>query len=586
MRFNYLKTTLKTAVLAVSVLLLGVGVAIAQQTVNLTAAPTTTTMPDGTVVPMWGYACGAAVAANPAPVANCAKLNPAALTATTTTPAGWSPVVITTSPGQALTISLTNSLSFTAGTGTNTVPTSIMIVGQVGGGLGALAQRTTTLSPDHSNLPSSTATWPIVGSAPAFTPPPQGARVQSFSTEVAAGATTSLTWAAPRPGTYLIMSGTHPSIQGPMGLYGILVVTAAPAGATAGTAYPAVAATATTPAFPAVTYNAEIPLEFSEIDPVQNKAVQTAVSTAGFSETKVWSGQTGGCGNPNSAVGVVNTCYPPAVNYTPLNFTINGVAFNKTNAAGSLFKATAGTATTGIAGTVLVRLVNAGLKMHVPSIVGSQTGVAVAPATIPPAGFSLIAEDGNRVPGLPRVQSDVFMAPGKTFDVMVNVPAASATALPIYDRELSLSANAVGRDGGMIAYISVNGSGLPVVAGTGVFAGAVANADTYNSLVPCTVAPCAPLVVSDPGKGVIANDVNVYGVRLLAAPATTAGALIFNENGTFTFTPKPGTTSTSFTYCANNGYVAPTTVGGTGTCSASNLTTTVTLGAATLEAAS
>jgi len=170
MRFNYLKTTLKTAVLAVSVLLLGVGVAIAQQTVNLTAAPTTTTMPDGTVVPMWGYACGAAVAANPAPVANCAKLNPAAPTATTTTPAGWSPVVITTSPGQALTISLTNSLSFTAGTGTNTVPTSIMIVGQVGGGLGALAQRTTTLSPDHSNLTSSTATWPIVGSAPAFTP--------------------------------------------------------------------------------------------------------------------------------------------------------------------------------------------------------------------------------------------------------------------------------------------------------------------------------------------------------------------------------------------------------------------------------
>src|SRR5882762_8131160 len=570
MRFNYLKTTLKTAVLAVSVLLLGVGVAIAQQTVNLTAAPTTTTMPDGTVVPMWGYACGAAVAANPAPVANCAKLNPAALTATTTTPAGWSPVVITTSPGQALTISLTNSLSFTAGTGTNTVPTSIMIVGQVGGGLGALAQRTTTLSPDHSNLPSSTATWPIVGSAPAFTPPPQGARVQSFSTEVAAGATTSLTWAAPRPGTYLIMSGTHPSIQGPMGLYGILVVTAAPAGVTAGTAYPAVAATATTPAFPAVTYNAEIPLEFSEIDPVQNKAVQTAVNTAGFSETKVWSGQTGQCGNPNSAVGIVNTCYPPAVNYTPLYYMINGVAFDKTNPGISLFQALPTGVTAGT-GTVLVRIVNAGSRMHVPAIVGSQTtGQTGAGLTTTVTGFQLIAEDGNPLPGTPRVQSDVFMAAGKVYDVMINAPAAS-TALAVYDRELSLSSNAVGHDSGMLAYIGINGSALPVTAGSGVFSKAVANPDTYNSLAPCTTAPCIPLNVSDPSKGVIANDINVYGVTLLTAPAN--GTLTLNANGTFTYVADAGTASDSFTYCANGSV--------TGTTCSSGLTATATLGAAT-----
>jgi len=45
-----------------------------------------------------------------------------------------------------------------------------------------------------------------------------------------------------------------------MGLYGILVVTTAPAGAAAGTAYPAVGTTA------AVTYNADIRLLFSEID--------------------------------------------------------------------------------------------------------------------------------------------------------------------------------------------------------------------------------------------------------------------------------------------------------------------------------
>ena len=41
-------------------------------------------------------------------------------------------------------------------------------------------------------------------------------------------------------------------------------------------------------------------------------------------------------------------------------------------------------------------MVNAGLRMHIPSIVGAQTGTAT-PAT---SGFSLIAEDGNALPGV------------------------------------------------------------------------------------------------------------------------------------------------------------------------------------------
>jgi hypothetical protein len=136
--------------------------------------------------------------------------------------------------------------------------------------------------------------------------------------------------------------------------------------------------------------------------------------------------------------------------------------------------------------------------MHVPSIVGSQTGAATAPA-LPPAGFSLIAEDGNVLPGTPRVQSEVFMAAGKTYDVMINVPAGT-TALPVYDRQLSLSANATAHDAGMLAYISVNGAGLPVAAS----GAAVANADTYNSMITGQT-----LTISDPSKGVIANDINI-----------------------------------------------------------------------------
>ena len=165
-----------------------------------------------------------------------------------------------------------------------------MIVGQLGGGLGDRhaedrhGRVRTTATRSKPRGPSSTP-------ATKGTPPAQGPRVQSFSTEVAAGATTPLDLDGGnlRAGTYLMQSGTHPSIQVPMGLYGMVVVTTAPAGATAGTAYPG------------VTYNAEVPLLLGEIDPVQNKAVNAAVNTVGFSETKVWSGQTGGCGNPGLA---------------------------------------------------------------------------------------------------------------------------------------------------------------------------------------------------------------------------------------------------------------------------------------------
>src|SRR5882762_6266498 len=84
MRFNYLKTSLKTAVLVTTVLLLGAGLAGAQQQHNMTAAPNNLGMPDGVTVPMWGYTCGAAVIGS---TATCAKLN--------TSLTGWAPVVIT-----------------------------------------------------------------------------------------------------------------------------------------------------------------------------------------------------------------------------------------------------------------------------------------------------------------------------------------------------------------------------------------------------------------------------------------------------------------------------------------------------------
>ncbi len=545
MRMNTLKAILKTATRGAAVLLCGAGFAAAQQQVSLTAGRTNTTLPDGSLVPMWGYSCGTAVTGS---TATCAALNPNAGTAAVITPAtpGWSPVVITVPVGQPLQINLTNALS---------VPTSLTIVGQLGGGLGAPVAGAAI---SHSQQG---ATWPIAGppggGRPTFTPPVQGPRVQSFGTEANAnGGTATLTWSSLTPGTYLIESGTHPSIQGPMGLYGILVVTAVPTTGVQGCAYPG-AATAC-----AVPYDAEVPLLLSEIDKVQNTSVDTAVATTGFSENTVWTGGPTGCG-------AAHTCYPPTVNYSPLYYLINGVAFNKSTPTGSLFPTSPATGIAGTTGKVLVRMVNAGLRMHVPSIVGAQTG-----ATPVVGGFSLIAEDGNLLPGIPRVQSEVFMAAGKTYDVMVNAPATVTTALPVYDRQLSLSGNAISRDGGMLAYIGVNGAGIPTVAGIGI--PPVAVADNYPSL-----GAGQPLAVLDPSKGVIANDSGVYGVTLLTQ--ATNGTVGLNSDGTFTYTPNTGSTATSdtFSYCANGTVIPPAA----GPCS-SGISATVTLAASALNATS
>src|ERR1700730_1523179 len=77
MRFNTIKSCLITSGLAASALLLGSGTAFAQQ-VSLTAAATTTTMPDGSIVPMCGYNRSAAAVAP----ATCANLNTSATAGT------------------------------------------------------------------------------------------------------------------------------------------------------------------------------------------------------------------------------------------------------------------------------------------------------------------------------------------------------------------------------------------------------------------------------------------------------------------------------------------------------------------------
>jgi hypothetical protein len=535
----------KAGILACSLLLAG-GAALAQSTITLVAGPTSTTLPDGQSVPMWGYTCGDALA-TPVPSTNatCAAAN-----GNPQTGASWQPPVITVPKGNSLTITLVNNLSFTTAGTPNAVPTSLVIVGQLGGGLGDTLQRGKMPSPiAHADQGT---TWPgtVGGTNPAngdaiFTPPTQEARLRSFAAEVAAGANASLCWGAGcpgsnlkadlRPGTYLIESGTQPSIQGAMGLYGVLVVTELP----------------TTTGGPSVaygtTFDKDVALLLSEIDPVQNFAIDTAVHTAGFSDANVWSGQPGQCGDlPPSATSVAttaNTCYPPAVNYSPLYYLVNGMAFDRTSVATAPSAVVNAVPVDAAQGRVLLRLVNAGLRMHVPNVVG--------------APMTLLAEDGNQLPGLARVQNSVFMAAGKTYDVVIKpqqvVPATNPATYTnatyaVFDRQLSLS-TANQRDGGMQAYIKV-GVGAPVDAkGNNL---AKTKLSSFDKTYYCSAG--VPLVISDKAKGLLGGTVGANGVALgttLTGDVSTS-TLTLQANGTFAYTPSVATScGGSFTFLVN-----------------------------------
>src|SRR5438105_2812354 len=148
MRANSFKTVLGRTGFVASILLASAA-AFADSSVTLTATPTYTALPDGQVVPMWGYGCGDyATPQVPSVNATCTTLTGGSQTG------AWQPPLITMSSGQPLTITLNNKLIF----GVNTVSTSLVIDGQLGGGLGA--PPTTS---DPIQHPAYGPTWPASG---------------------------------------------------------------------------------------------------------------------------------------------------------------------------------------------------------------------------------------------------------------------------------------------------------------------------------------------------------------------------------------------------------------------------------------
>jgi FtsP/CotA-like multicopper oxidase with cupredoxin domain len=360
------------------------------KTYTLRAGTVNVTMPDGTVIPAWGFAddtSGPGTITVPGPVLDI--------------PAG-----------DTLTINLTNNLP---------VPVSINIPGQ---------RYPTGATPTY--LPSSGL----------------GRRVLSFTNQVAAGGSGTITFTSVRSGTYLYESGTNPAMEIPMGLYGALIVRPA----TAGQAYND----------PKSAYDNTIEevILLSEIDPDFNTYVSAKNTTVDSANSINYS-----------------------ISYAPKYFLINGKAYPQTTD----ISAPRGQKT-------LLRLINAGTRNTVPTIQGNM--------------LTVIAEDGNLL-NFSRHEFSPSLNAGKTLDVITAPTTTGYNAF--YDRRLGMS-NAGVYPGGMLTFIGdlncsplkgdVNGDGkitaidaLTVlrafVAGTALPAGDV-------SLDPASGLPC--------GDGVIGLD--------------------------------------------------------------------------------
>jgi FtsP/CotA-like multicopper oxidase with cupredoxin domain len=332
--------------------------------------------------------------------------------------------VIEAAAGDNLTITLRNELA---------IPVSLTIPGQV------LSDNTGPVWFADIANPYTSAT--ASGSRPTPTVPadPEDAaykyRVRSFSHETPAGvpglpgAPTPYTWNNLKAGTYLILSGTHPSLQVQMGIYGVLIVRAGGGAPYPGTGAPAQEAT----------------LLFSEIDTVIHNAADDAAMLA------------------------VPPVIPVTNDFKPSYFLINGKAFPGNNPipignAGS---------------TTLLRFANAGLDTYVPLLQDQSMEVIAEDGYLKPA----VLRPGNG--SLNRYSVDLHA--GKTFDALLTNPTAGY--IPLYDRRLYLS-NAAKAPGGMMAYLEVGGPGpntLTVATNGGTGTGTVA-AETLPGGIYCNSA--------------------------------------------------------------------------------------------------
>jgi hypothetical protein len=419
----------------------------------LRAGATTNTMPDGRQVVMWGFARDSADGAGDGMI---------------------------TVPGPQLNIGSTDTLVIHV---QNTLPepVSITIPGQY----------------NYQVLD------PVFHSGGAY-----DGRVRSLTHEAApAGGKATYSWTRVQPGTFLYHSGSHPSVEVQMGLYGALdVVVAGPA------------------AYAGVPINASVNLLFSEIDPDVHDAVAAGSFGPGpsfrpedFTNAAAFLAQIGASTNPvamfvaslatngpaaladdlNAIIGgpsiydpalfpdsilspatlaLLSENPPPSQNYPitaqpyrPDLFRMNRLLLQDglTNASAGISIPLARTMTSTIRSYAQYFMINGKSYTNglLPIDVGTAGGTillrflnagmdAHEPTLNNGGDFSLIGEDGQRAPYV-RSTSAVFLPALKTVDALW-VPPASGT-YAVYDRRLGL-VNGTQSPGGMLTYLRVAGS--------------------------------------------------------------------------------------------------------------------------------
>lgn len=366
-------------------------------------------------------------------------------------------VGITVDPGDpTLNIHLTNGLP---------VPTSLVIPGQVA-----------PLSPvwvEPDGMTPEAALPGITGGRTSAT-----MRIRSVAAETPAPAPDGLggfiyseglyTWSDLAPGTYLYRSGTMPQVQMQMGLYG-------------GMSKDSIAGEA----YPGVSYNNDAMLVYSEVDPALHAAV---------------AGGTYGTGQA-----VTST-----IDYQPKFFLINGTPYNPADPASNRIHMAAGQ-------TALLRFVNAGLKSHIPTVLGLR--------------MSIVAEDGNKYP-FARNQHSLLVPAGTTRDAIVTPPEGE---YPVVDGLADLTNNGAG-PGGMLAFL-VAGAGAPLVA--------VDDARTTDEDVDL-VAAASVLNNDSPNTG--------EDAVLIGNVAAAAGLVTLNADGSFNYAAAPDFNgAATFTYRTTDG---------------------------------
>lgn len=232
----------------------------------------------------------------------------------------------------------------------------------------------------------------IALAAPASFTDDQGRqRIQSFTHETPINNIDPVTyeWTNLRAGTFIYHSGSHPAVQVQMGLYGCLKKNYSNG--------------PVRQAYEGVEFDDDLVLVFSEIDPALHDAIQANDYGPGKSMTST-------------------------INYEPKYFLINGQGFTSAQTPLSIGR---------VNDRVLLRLVNAGIKSHVPFLQYLRGQV--------------VAEDGFDYT-YPGDQCAIDLPPAKTKDVLI-VPDAAGTYL-LYDHALHLT-NDTTLSGGMMVKLTV-----------------------------------------------------------------------------------------------------------------------------------